>query len=89
MNQTLEVIAGLAVFVAAVSAMPEPTPASSQFYRWIYAFGHALTPMATRVINLKAPMLAVPDDVQVKQVTATRQVQVTETQSTLPKTPPA
>jgi hypothetical protein len=37
------VVAGACwIFSAAIQAMPEPTTASSQFYRWMYGFTHLL-----------------------------------------------
>jgi hypothetical protein len=41
-HNPLVVWGAIGVVAAAVHALPEPTPASGLFYRWLYGFAHAL-----------------------------------------------
>ncbi len=56
-NKTFwEVIAGYWIFMAAVGAMPTPVQGASQFYVFVFRFGHILSGNVNRAaIALKVP----------------------------------
>lgn len=72
-------IAALWLFSAAVSSMPTPTPASSPFYVWFYAFLHAICANLDQVAKSKG--IPLPLGAAASTVTTQGETTTTTTQT--------
>jgi hypothetical protein len=63
-NPLVQVWAAVAIFAAAVHALPEPTRTSSVFYRWLYGFAHALPANWAEVLKAITPTAQPPKSAQ-------------------------